>query len=649
MRRLIRGSLARMLASVLVALFAGPALMGWVLALPGVAQITPQVELELVAVVPFQNLSKVQPEALGEKATAAVHQALLDTQFYDVRPLEETRQKMADLALRAPLDERAFDRLGEAMGVGGIVFGEIRSAGIRRLTRSAQGEVVLMVAIYDVPSRSLRAGTIVTAHSSPAVGEIDADKLVEEALNQAAYQAVKEIQSHRPITGLVQWAREKDVVLNVGQTQGVRETMKFVVLREGQRVGIIEITRSERAYSDARLLEGHARTGDRVREVFSIPARGAVVELPAVKKEKKRGMSKLLLALAAGLLMFGLTKGSGGKSATENVTAAAVSNVVLTGLNVIPTETGIDEEVPGGGGAIQVRWGSPRRAEDIIHAYEIWRNGQLHWVELGQAAAGRIFIDPRPRQGLEMTIEIDPLTGTGRTPDPTSLEIPSFAEDEVIVLPIATFSLNSAVAPTSITYTLPGDWVQKDFTVGEETVTVLMYAGPPPGTHHTYQVRKVTSQRLGAITADQAYEIVRETLPGRPVIATFVGPPPLVQPANGDIVSDPTAVIFGFYTVPGADDYILQVSLDSQFAAGATVNDNLTNLDGILNPAMLQLITKDLVSMLGSLPSGTAVFWRVGARWRGDTTMPLPYPMIGKAPSDPFRYVFSSARMLYAP
>ncbi len=650
MRRLSRGRLARALASILIGLFAGPTLLGWGLALPAMAQITPQAQLELVGVVPFQNLTNVQTEVLGDKATAAVQQSLLDTQTYDVRPLEETRQKMADLGLRPPLNETDFDRLGEAEGVGGIVFGEIRSAGVRSISRSSQGEVVLMVAIYDVPSRTLRAGTIVTGQSSPATGEINAEALVQEALNQAAYQAVKQIQSHRPITGMVQWAKGKDVQINIGETQGALETMKFVVLRNGQRVGIIEVGRPQRTFSDARLVDGQARTEDRIREIFVVPAKGKVAELPLAKKEKKRGMNKLMLALLAGAFVLGLSQSRGGKSAAENVTASAVSNVVDTALDTIPTGDLFFGDFAGSGAAIQVRWSSPRNAKEIIHGYEIWRDGQLHWVELGPSGAGRIFNDPltSPSNTTTITITIDPVTGTGRTDGPSGTARPSFGVNVQPSLFLADYALDNAVAPTKITYTLPSDFVDKVITVGTTNVTVIIYLGPRGGEHHNYQVRKITSQRTGSL-AEQNFEIVRESLLSREVIATFIGPPPLELPADGELVADPTAVIFAFHPVPGADDFILQVSLDSLFTPGATVSDNLTNLDAPQDPAVLLLVTKDLTTLLGSLPAGTRVFWRVGARYRGDSTMPLPYPAIGRAPADSFRYVFSRARNVVIP
>jgi len=651
MRRLTRSRLARTVASMLIALFAGPTLIGWGLALPGYSQITAQTQLQQVAVVPFRNLTKVQPEVLGEKARSALHQALLDTQVYDVRSLEETKQKMADLGLRPPLEEMDFQRLGEALGVTGIVFGEIRSAGIRRVTRSAQGEVVLMVGIFDVSTRTTRGGTIVTGHSSFATGEVNADTLIDEAINQATYQAIKDIQSHRPISGLVQWADHKDVVLSVGQTQGVLEGMKFVVLRDGQRVGIVEVSQPQRATSLGRLVEGQARTSDRVREVFVIPAKGPTPEVPGESAQKKRGMNKLLLALAAGLLLASFTQGKGGKSSTEGLSAAAVSNPTLVSIGAIPQYAGDPfslTPMEGAGAIIQMRWSSPRASREIVHGYEIWRDGRFHWFELGPSGQGRVFTDPLTGQvdGKEVTVEIDPLTGTGRAISEAGLAHPVFSVDEAPSRLLSLWALNAGVAPTSIVYSCYTDWVGKEYEIGDETVEFIIYVGPSGGTHRSYLVRKLTSQRLGTVSTAQAYEIVRETPEGRPAVATFVGPPQLSLPPSEDLVADPTAVTFGFNGVPGADDYIFQASLDSQFAPSATVSDNLTNIDGIHSPSQLLLFTKDLTTMLGSLPSGTTVFWRVGARWRGDTTPPFPYPMVGKMPSDSFRYVFSDSRRM---
>jgi len=72
----------------------------------------------------------------------------------------------------------------------------------------------------------------------------------------------------------------------------------------------------------------------------------------------------------------------------------------------------------------------------------------------------------------------------------------------------------------------------------------------------------------------------------------------------------------------------------------------LTNLAGTHSPSQLLQFTENLTDLLGSLGSGTHILWRIGNRWRGDTTDPLPYPMIGKAPADNYRYVFSESRAL---
>jgi hypothetical protein len=53
-------------------------------------------------------------------------------------------------------------------------------------------------------------------------------------------------------------------------------------------------------------------------------------------------------------------------------------------------------------------------------------------------------------------------------------------------------------------------------------------------------------------------------------------------------------------------------------------------------------VIENLTTVLGSLPTGTQIFWRVGARSSLDATKPLPYPL-GKMPNDTYRYVFSDA------
>ncbi|NIM06455.1 MAG: hypothetical protein GTO55_08645, partial [Armatimonadetes bacterium] len=566
MRRLTRGRLARTLASILIGVFAYPTLIGWSLALPVSAQIMTETELEFVAVLPFTNFTEVQPDLLGDKASAAVHQALLDTQAYDVRSLEDTQQKMDDLALRTPLDEAGFARLGEALGVDGIVFGEIRAAGVRRITRTAQGEMTLMVAVFDVPSRTIRAGTIATAHSSPAMGEVSEDALIDEALNQVTFQAIKEIQSYRPITGMVQWADEKDVTISAGETQGVREEMKFVVMREGQRVGIISITKPLRAASDGRIIEGHARTGDKIRQIIEIPARGTAVEIPGVKAEKKRSKSKLWLALGLAFLLYLFTQSRGGKSSPYGFTTAAISNPLDSGVETTWENefTFVDDEIFYSRfstfSAVRLHW--PGASAKNVAGYEIWRDGELLWFEAEETAADRTITFPTIHSRLEVTI-----TATASGIINVTLSLPGPEESSGGSPPQV--AERSGEGTSTMFYNLRGDFYNET-SLYNEGDTVTVYIGPVAGSRHTFQVRRVIAQPETQPDGTVSYVFTAGAPISKAKVVTFVPPLDLEFPANNEPVSDATAVDLGFHGAEGANDYILQVSRDSLFAPSAT-------------------------------------------------------------------------------
>jgi hypothetical protein len=645
MRSLKKGRFARTMASLLILLFVGP-LLSWILLLPAAAQITTATKLQQVAIVPFQNVSKGGDASFADKATNAVAQALLDTQIFDVRPVEDSKQNMADLGLRSPLTEAALERLGSAMGVGGIVFGEVRSAGIQKLSRSSRGQVTLMVAIYDVPTGIIRNGVITTGQSSEGYSDVSPDKLVEEALNQAAYQAMKEIQSHRQIDGIVTNAKEKSVSLSIGGNVGVRPTMKFVVLREGQRVGVMQVDRIEQTFSDGHLVEGQVRLGDHVAQIVEIPAKGTYLDVPGERTGKKQGEGKLILALLAGLLLLGMTKSSGGTGAAAGVSASAVANAAATSVFTVPDDGGgpVLNPIPGPGALVQLHWNAPTGTNELVAGYEIWCDGSLYGFSTGAGQFGRTWFDPLSDVvGNEtITIQIEPESGVIARLDNFFGDPTKFGKTADPAKPISTYSVDS-VHPTTLSYFIGGDFVQKTYA---DNNTYAVYVGHYGGQHHVYQVRKVVSRRYQTITGDYLWELYRTTLPGRAVTATLVGLPALQFPLNDEAVADPTSVSFGFNPPPGVDDYIFQVSLDSQFASSATKFDNLTLLDGIHAPTDLLTITENLVTLLGSLPTGTNVFWRIGSRWRGDTTMPQNYPQIGKTPSDSYRYVFSETRQL---
>jgi hypothetical protein len=501
-----------------------------------------------------------------------------------------------------------------------------------------------MVGIFDVATSSLKGGAIVTGQSSPAAGEADADALIDEALNQATFQAIKEIRSHRPLTGLVQWADEKDAIITIGQTQGAREGMKFVVLRQGRRVGILEITKAQRAASSARLVEGHARTQDAVREIFQIPAKGTALEIPGERAEKKRGKNRLLLALGALLLLAAFTQGSGGKSSVSGLTVATVGNPRDNFLPKTQPYYSPFAVWPGGGefnpdgAAIACRWKSPSSGKEIISGFEIWRDGQLYWFVAaeGQGGGGNVFTSPTPITGLDVTITLQ-VDGDGNPTGAPVVDYQMPGPDESAGIPPQA-STPTGNGTDELFYHLRGDWytdTDLDFTP---------YVGPVDGSRHTYQVRKVTVEPIQNPDGSRDYVHIRGASIGKTYTVTYVASLLLEMPSNGEPIADPTSVTFGFHGALGADDYILQVSRDSQFTTGSTVSDPLTNIDAPHLPAELIMTTKDLTTMLGALPSGTTIFWRVGARYRGDTVMPLPYPL-GDAPtSDNYRYVFSETR-----
>jgi hypothetical protein len=639
MRTLRKGRLARALASMLLVIFAGPVL-GWGLALPASAQLTTQTQMESVAVVPILNRTAIQslpslgePKELAARAREEVNRQLLATQVYDVTALSETDTKMTELGLRSPLDEQSFDRLGApaALGVDGIVFGEIRSAGIERLGASRRGMVVLMLAIYDLPTRTLRAGTITRATSSLALADssVSDETLIDEAVNQAVDQAIRDIRSHRPLTGIVQWSQGKDVTINIGEPQGVKESMQFVVLRDGARIGIIEITNSDRNFSDAHLLQGEARTDDSIREVFRIPASGASAQLPGVQAKQKRNRWTIVWAVVTAAAIAGLASPAGGTAGTPGgLTAAAISNITELSIpkSADPNAAPAIISDPNGG-AIQLRWG--RSSSDVLAGYEILRDGMLYWFvpKNGGAgsATGSSFTSPTPANSLTITITVG---------DPASSAYGIPVVDWLFDVPSNTGTAQPSVTgegTEAVAYFFPGDWNIAD--------DILFYTGPLSGTHHTFQVRRVVASPV-QVEGARNFVITRETGATTFQTASYIAPAILLVPANGDPVPNPpTAVTFGFNGVAGADIYVLQLSLSTAFSPSATKTIPLPQITGLHSPTEALFITQNLVSSLGTLPSGTPVYWRIGTRYSGDTNAPQPFPF--KNVSGNFRHVFS--------
>ncbi|MFB3880027.1 MAG: hypothetical protein ACE149_02130 [Armatimonadota bacterium] len=300
MRTFSEGRLARTVAYALSTVFLWSVGFMGLAVVPASAQIVVKgTSTQTVAVVPFQNRTKLHPETLGDEASAAVSVELRDRLLLDVLPKADVSLQMRDLGMTPPLSDAEMVRLTTELDVQMVVAGEVRGARIVQTRQGRYAEIVLLVRLFDRVARADVNGALVSA-ISPTSDQSD-EVLIEKALQQAAFSAIEQMKSRPTVAAMVLWSRGDTVFLNVGTRGGVRPGMKLVAVRGGERIGLAKVTEADAIGSYATSVEGPPlRTGDSMRAVWVTPT-GLKPERVGVAQERRSRFENL--AIAAGVLL----------------------------------------------------------------------------------------------------------------------------------------------------------------------------------------------------------------------------------------------------------------------------------------------------------------------------------------------------------
>ena len=570
--------------------------------LPALAQ-TGTIE---VAVVDFRNASKMPNEMFGTMATDAVVVELLRSGKFGVTASDTLQAKMEELGYKNK-DDRTMKlvmtpsmmvRLGEDLGVDGVVHGEITSIKVDSAEKKA--EVKLMVRMLHVGSGEWSNGAIAAGTSNPRIGytaEKDTD-LVIEAINNAARQAVSTmVQYIIPEATIIGTFSPTEVLLNKGAEEGLKADMQMIALRRTESgeevVGRIRITKLGNNDSRGTVMSTTRglKAEDRVRAVYELPLDTGGKAAPTQIESKGRMAkgAKWLWGLIALVGLASIFKGGGEQG------EGLPSTVAMAGKS--PDITALGDE-----GGIMIAWNKPSalRTSDIVE-FHIWRDNQGHY---GPASGGE-------STNVGPVMLNDAIT---TAPQPT---------------PVGSFD-HMAVDGT-IAREL-GFQAASDDHEGVEEGTINT-SGIRMGVPHQYWVtclyKRHTTGADGAALV--TYWETEGSYAGR---ATYLRRPEPDSP-GGSVTSefvDLTNVTFRWKGSGGADQYIIEVSPTPDFKRDETW------IDVIYQPtaADLQLFSKTyanvlkdvdtgaVVSELANVPAGGTLYWRVGARNRMDT--PGPYP-----------------------
>lgn len=276
------------------------------------------------AVLDFENRSGYGGAEVGRTASDAFVVELGKSNKYEVLSRQETEKGIADTGLTPPLDAIGLQRLGRGLGVPAVATGEVAAVSFSRSPRQATASVIIRV--IDTNTGELVNGALAQGRSNPrAIGANDDDALVNEAINNAAFAAVRQITQFNLPKATVLISRDQNsVVLNRGTRDGLFNGLNMVVTRNNSEVGRIQVSDAQADQSTASVTRRGLgiQPQDRATAIYQLPAytvaggvlnaRNNDVASDGASSSGKRsifsGVTGIILAILAGALLFSLIK-----------------------------------------------------------------------------------------------------------------------------------------------------------------------------------------------------------------------------------------------------------------------------------------------------------------------------------------------------
>jgi TolB-like protein len=626
MRMFSHGPVARAAAYALSLTFLWSAvLMGIPMGAAQAQLVTRKATTESVAVIPFENLTRFRPAAFGKDASEAVAAELRDRLSLDVYPADMVELKMRELGLTLPLTDAELIRLATELEVTMVVTGQVRDAQLVRDGEGLRAEVVLAVRLFDRMTEDSVNGAVVDVKGPAGGPDATEDTLMTKALQQAAFQALQEMRTRPSVVATVLWCREDTVYISTGARTGVTTGMQLAAIRDGKRIGTVQVTSADSLGSYGQSVSGAVlRPGDQLRGIYKLPS-GRVERSPERAYRKKTRMEKVLIGAAALMGVANLGSASRlleeGNFAVPGFTASNVANLLQVVGSTNPVFIGAMDPL---GGATLLTWTpyDEPTANTRLLGFEIWRAGDdlsLVWV---------VSVDTT---GQNFVIDYPWITGL-------LYGYISFAIDAVTGLP--------TVSPI-----MGIDGIENEAVLEvDATETTLDYVsfwlmGPTPGVTYEYRVRPIIEERVWVSQGVYNWRINHETeVSTIPSQVTCVG-----LPIPGPVVTAGTTDTFYFYSPPGADEGILEIARDpnNTFPPGSTYTQTISGLPGTFGGYTLANFSPVDFAGLQALPgSGNVFWWRVGVRNRNDTYYPRPWPL---SRTNDFGYVWTTTEHLVLP
>ena len=352
--------------------------------------------LPQVAALEFGVLPTVKTSGiLGRQATDAVVIEMTRTGRFDVTPRQQLTQQLNDLGLVLPLNNNGIQKLGQGLGVDRVMSGDVTDITVGGNPKRAK--VTLSVRLTDVVTGELVNGTIATGFSSPPPpgADVDDETLVNQALSDAAFNAVRNINNYTLPTATVLLSGA-EVRLNRGERDGLSVGQEMIVVRGTERIGKIRVNSVAATDSTASVIEigKGIRPEDQAIAIFklagyTVGTGGEVRSAPVASvqeynpaKKSHKSIVGTVIGIAVAILIasfvFANKNGSSGR-AVSNVTARAYA------------ESSVISSLDTSAGRVELTWNdrSGIPTQNIVE-YHIYRNNQI----IGIASPGnRFFVD----------------------------------------------------------------------------------------------------------------------------------------------------------------------------------------------------------------------------------------------------------------
>lgn len=530
------------------------------------------VQLPRIAVLDFENKSGYGGASIARAATDAVAGEYQKSGKYEVLARGEVEQQLKDLDLAPPLNKTGFLRLGRALQAESIITGEVNA--VTFVGSPKQAQVVITVRVIDIASGEPINGAVATGYSNRRPGYSgDDDTLVQEAIRNAAFEAIRTINNYTiPEATILTTRAGKEVLLNRGIRGGLQPGMEMIVVRRGEEVGRIRITQVSDSDAVGEIIDfGRGiQSEDRARAIYRVPTvqvRGGKVtaEQPRRRGEGNKLLRALGPVLIIGLIAFGVARASSGGN---------------TPVQTVIVEAGADGNFEP---FVRVSWKTTlfaKSASDTIQ-WQIYRSDFIGTDDTGN------------------------LLPVGVTPGNQN------------------FFIDTTVPRTFSYASLPRE--------GSEDLELEVLEGAPgvaPGRSYTYQLALVYRERIDV--EGETLILFKLSDRVRSGQVTVLLPVQLLIPVQRSEDVDPKDVIFSWLAAEGANAYRVEVSTDPTFrdrnrtfvsneilstaAGGSSVSTERINLETAL------------LNRLGLTGQRVTLYWRVGARNLGDNPGPIPGP-----------------------